>query len=121
MIKVQEAIDIIVSKARPLKEEIIPLEKSLGRITSKNIYAKVNNPPENVSSMDGYAVRFSNLKNLPIKIVGESSAGKPYLKNLNNYECVQIFTGAVIPKSTNLTLLLVLTMLLGVLKQLGNI
>ena len=108
MIKVQEAIDIIVSKAGSLKEEIIPLEKSLGRITSKNIYANINNPPENVSSMDGYAVRFTNLKNLkklPIKIVGESPAGKPYLKNLNNYECVQIFTGAIVPKSTNLILI----------------
>ena len=105
MIEVQEAIDIIVSKAGSLKAEIIPLEKSLGRIASTNIYAKINNPPENVSSMDGYAVKFSNLKNLPIKIVGESSAGKPYLKNLNNYECVQIFTGAIVPKSANLILI----------------
>ena len=41
----------------------------------------MNNPPENVSSMDGYAVKYSNLKKLnnkPIKIIGEFAAGKPF-------------------------------------------
>lgn len=107
MIKVKEAINIIVSNASPLKEETIPIEKSLGRITSRNIYAKLNNPPTHVSSMDGYAIRLvdlENLKNMPIKIVGESAAGKPYLNKLKNNECIQIFTGAVVPKYTNLIL-----------------
>ena len=83
MIDTSEAIKIIVSKAKNLSEQTILLNKSLGRVTSKNIYAKLNNPPENVSSMDGYAIKFTSLKyisNTPIKVIGESSAGKPYKK-----------------------------------------
>ena len=62
MIDISEAIKIIVSKAKNLSEQTILLNKSLGRVTSKNIYAKLNNPPENVSSMDGYAIKFTSLK-----------------------------------------------------------
>ena len=88
MLNVQKAINIIVSKATSLQEETILLKNSLGRICSKNIYSNINSPPENVSSMDGYALKYSNIKNInkiPIKIVGESAAGNPYIKKLNNY------------------------------------
>ena len=108
MLNVQKAINIIVSKATSLQEETILLKNSLGRICSKNIYSNINSPPENVSSMDGYALKYSNLQNInkiPIKIVGESAAGNPYIKKLNNYECVEIYTGAEVPKGANLILL----------------
>ena len=108
MLNVQKAINIIVSKATSLQEETILLKNSLGRICSKNIYSNINSPPENASSMDGYALKYSNLKNInkiPIKIVGESAAGNPYTKKLNNYECVEIYTGAEVPKGANLILL----------------
>jgi len=108
MIDTSEAIKIIVSKAKNLSEQTILLNKSLGRVTSKNIYAKLNNPPENVSSMDGYAIKFTSLKyisNTPIKVIGESSAGKPYKKKIKDFECIQIFTGAEVPKETNIILL----------------
>jgi molybdopterin molybdotransferase len=58
--------------------------------------------------MDGYALKYSSIKNIaknPIKIVGESAAGNPYLKKLKNFECVEIYTGAEVPKGANLILL----------------
>ena len=108
MISVNNALNTIVSNAKKLRNEKIPILESLGRVASENVYAKINNPPQNVSSMDGYAVRYSNLKNLhkkPIKIIGESSAGKPYTKKIDNYECIRIFTGASVPSNTNVILL----------------
>ena len=108
MLKVEDAINIIVSKATSLQEETILLKNSLNRVNSTNIYANINSPPENVSSMDGYAVKYSSIKNIaknPIKIVGESAAGNPYLKKLKNFECVEIYTGAEVPKGANLILL----------------
>ncbi len=86
MLKVEDAINIIVSKATSLQEETILLKNSLNRVNSTNIYANINSPPENVSSMDGYALKYSSIKNIaknPIKIVGESAAGNPYLKKLS--------------------------------------
>ena len=62
MISVKEAINIITSKAGRLDDEKILIEKCLGRINSKNIYANINNPPEDVSSMDGYALNSKSLK-----------------------------------------------------------
>jgi molybdopterin molybdotransferase len=108
MLKVEDAINIIVSNATSLQEEIILLKNSLNRVNSTNVYANINSPPENVSSMDGYALKYSSIKNItkkPIKIVGESAAGKPYLKKLKNFECVEIYTGAEVPKGANLILL----------------
>ena len=108
MISVKEAINIITSKAARLDDEKILIEKCLGRINSKNIYANINNPPEDVSSMDGYALNSKSLKKAiidPIKIIGESAAGKPFLKKININECVEIYTGAEIPKGADIILL----------------
>jgi len=108
MIKVDKAIKTIVSQAISLKKESILVKNSLSRVNSDNIYANINSPPKNVSSMDGYALKFSNIKSInvkPLKIVGESSAGSPYLKELKNYECIEIYTGAEVPKGANLILL----------------
>ena len=108
MIKVEEAIKIITTQAISLKKESILVKNSLSRVNYNNIYANINSPPKNVSSMDGYALKFSNIKNInikPIKIIGESSAGSPYLKKLKNYECIEIYTGAEVPRGANLILL----------------
>ena len=45
MISVENAINIITNEATQLKDEKISIDKCLGRITSINIYAKINNPP----------------------------------------------------------------------------
>ena len=50
MIKVEEAIKIITSKASSLKKETISVKNSLSRVNSNNIYANTNSPPKNVSS-----------------------------------------------------------------------
>ena len=109
MISVENAINIITNEATQLKDEKISIDKCLGRITSINIYANINNPPKNVSSMDGYALSLASLKSLnslPIKIIGESAAGKPFNKTVKNNECIEIYTGAEIPKGLDIILLL---------------
>ena len=108
MIKVEEAIKIIASKASSLKKETISVKNSLSRVNSNNIYANINSPPKNVSSMDGFALNISDINNInkkTIKIIGESAAGSPYLKKLKKNECVEIYTGAEVPNGANLILL----------------
>jgi len=108
MIKVEEAIKIITSKASSLKKETISVKNSLSRVNSNNIYANINSPPKNVSSMDGFALNISDINNInkkTIKIIGESAAGSPYLKKLKKNECVEIYTGAEVPHGANLILL----------------
>ena len=108
MISVEKAINIITNKATKLKDEKISIDKCLGRINSINIFANINNPPTDVSSMDGYALSLVSLKlldNKPIKIVGESAAGKPFNNTVNENECIEIYTGAEIPKGLDIILL----------------
>ena len=47
-------------KVGPLGPESIPVEQSLGRITSEAIFAKLSSPFYHASAMDGYAVRYAD-------------------------------------------------------------
>ena len=108
MISVEEALKIIKGKAGKLDEEKLIIDNCLGRISSKDIYATINNPPADLSSMDGYAVSSKSLKKKnidPIKIIGEAAAGKPFEKTIKKNECVEIYTGAEIPKGADTILL----------------
>jgi putative molybdopterin biosynthesis protein len=47
-------------KVGPLGPESIPVEQSLGRITSEAIFARLSAPFYHASAMDGYAVRYAD-------------------------------------------------------------
>ena len=51
------------------------LTKALGRVTSANILSESDNPPFNMSAMDGYAV-CNKPKNKIYKVVDEVFAGE---------------------------------------------
>ena len=77
LLPVDQAISSIVKKISILKkEEKIRLSDSLGRILSKNVISKRNNPSEDTSAMDGFAINSINSSN-EFNIIGESSAGNP--------------------------------------------
>ena len=108
MITVKEAQSRIISNKISLNIETIKVKDSLGRVTCKNIKSKVFNPPNDVSAMDGYALKFKDairIKSNPISIVGESSAGSPYKKNIKINQCIRISTGATIPNGLDCILL----------------
>ena len=71
----------------------------IGRTLSEPIISKLNNPPANVSSMDGYAVKNSDLEKGIYKFycIDESIAGKKSIKTIKSGETVRIYTGAIIP------------------------
>jgi molybdopterin molybdotransferase len=61
-------------------------------------------PGHDNSAMDGYAVRFADLKadaETVLKRVGESFAGKPWAGAIGAGECVRIFTGGVMPQGAD--------------------
>ena len=86
LLSVDQAISAIVKKILPLKkEEKIKLSDSLGRILSKNVISKRNNPSEDTSAMDGFAINIKNSTN-EFKIIGESSAGNPFVDKVGKNE-----------------------------------
>ncbi|MEC9447729.1 MAG: gephyrin-like molybdotransferase Glp [Candidatus Neomarinimicrobiota bacterium] len=107
MISVKEAKSIIQEKIFHLESEVVPLEKSNGRILHEDIIAKFSSPRFNNSAMDGFAVRSSDTigasKQTPISLknIGISSAGVPSDLVINKGECIQCMTGAKIPSGSD--------------------
>ncbi len=91
---IKEAINSIIG------DERVPLKQALGRILSTPVSSPINIPPDRNSAMDGYAFCSSSIKqnqSFSLAVVGTSWAGKPYVSNLKQHECIRIFTGAVVP------------------------
>ena len=80
--------------------ERLNIRATLGRVLAENVISPVNVPQHDNSAMDGYAVRFADLKTdaeTTLTIVGASFAGKPFQGTLETFQAVRIMTGAVIP------------------------
>jgi molybdopterin molybdotransferase len=86
-----------VSTDRPA--ETIALERASGRTLARDLAARRTQPPVAMSAMDGYAVRASDLSQLPValKLIGESTAGHGFQGSIGRLETVRIFTGAPVP------------------------
>ncbi|MGA7855992.1 MAG: gephyrin-like molybdotransferase Glp [Candidatus Acidiferrales bacterium] len=75
----------------------------LGRIVAENVVADRNYPPFNRSTRDGYAVRAADAAHAgaKLRLIGESRAGGPFEGVVEPGTCVQIMTGAPLPRGAN--------------------
>lgn len=79
------------------RSQNVPLSASLGRVLSEDIIAKHNDPEFPTASMDGYAVRHSDLELGKIAVVGYNPAGSDEQRTLKSGECIKTFTGSMMP------------------------
>jgi len=93
LLPVADALAKVLTSVSELGHEVINIHSASGRITSANIFAKITQPPFAASAMDGYAVRFKDIKKSLI-VVGESQAGLSYSGSISEGEALRIFTGA---------------------------
>jgi molybdopterin molybdotransferase len=102
---VAKARELIASFLSPVTAiERVPVRSALGRVLSEDLVSPVDVPGHDNSAMDGYALRFADLKpggETLLKRVGESFAGKPWAGTIGAGECVRIFTGGVMPKGSD--------------------
>lgn len=105
LVSVDEVIPILerYHPLKPLGELCLPLSEALGRVLSRNVYAKVNYPPYTRSLMDGYAVLCSDLvgvyedKPRRLKLIGRVSIGESKILRIGRGECVEVSTGSIVP------------------------
>lgn len=105
LLTINEALEKIRLAIQPIAEsEIVQLNKASGRILAKPLYSPINMPFDRNSAMDGYAFA-SNDKSgqsaFTLECVGISWAGQPFQGQLQQGQCVRIFTGAVLPHETD--------------------
>ncbi len=84
--------------AAPLGWEEAALGDLVGRVAAENVVAQMTQPPFAASAMDGYAVRFSDVKiGAALSVIGEAPAGAPFGGKISAGEAVRIFTGGSVP------------------------
>lgn len=96
MISVQDAQTRITAAFAPIATETVALTELCGRVSAVDIYAATDQPPFDVSAMDGYAVRREDGET-PRKLIGSVPAGHPFAGRVGRNEAVRIFTGSVVP------------------------
>ena len=103
MISVEEAKNSILNTTQNFGVEEIPFIKSVGRILKEDIVADRDFPPFNRVSMDGIAIDFNAFKNgqRAFKIEGIQPAGSKQITLQNSENCIEVMTGAVLPKNAN--------------------
>ena len=97
----------ILSVARPLPSQRVPLLAALGRALAEPVVARALLPPWDNSAMDGYAVRQADVGSARVEdpvslaVVGEVRAGARFVAPLEPGEAVRIMTGGPIPRGAD--------------------
>jgi len=98
MITVDEALAHCLALAEPLDSEHVPLAEAAGRVLSRSVAARRDQPPFASSAMDGYAVTAEAPRTGDrFTVVGEAAAGHGWDGTLHDGEALRIFTGAPLP------------------------
>ncbi|MFC2059890.1 gephyrin-like molybdotransferase Glp [Chloroflexota bacterium] len=104
----EEAKRIVSANIKPISRvEIVGINDCLGRALAEDVVATLSTPPFDRASMDGYAVKardtFNSGRSNPsiLNMVGELHAGETPQTKVNTGECIQIATGAMMPRGAD--------------------
>ncbi|MGA0832465.1 MAG: gephyrin-like molybdotransferase Glp [Polynucleobacter sp.] len=103
MLSAVEALAHLLKNASPVnEEETVPMQAALGRVLAKDIASQVDVPPLDNTSMDGYAVRSSEIKQVGtvLRMAQRIPAGSVG-QSLETGTIARIFTGAPIPQGAD--------------------
>lgn len=92
------AVDALTQRLARVMTEGVPLAHAAGRVLAAPVDADRDSPPHDVSAMDGYAIRLSDIEIYDelLPIAGEVRIGTP-APVLPARQCLQIDTGACVP------------------------
>ncbi|MCA3565662.1 MAG: molybdopterin molybdotransferase MoeA [Methylocystis sp.] len=107
LLPVEEALaQLLAGAGTPTPVETISIGEAVNRVLVEPLVATRTQPPFPASAMDGYAVRAADLAaGKPLRLVGESAAGRGWHHRLNPGETIRIFTGAPVPEGADTILI----------------
>ena len=98
-----QALADLVRWGAPIGDvEAVPVCDAAGRALAEDLAATVELPAFDNSAMDGYAVRFDDLR--PghwLHEIGRANAGHPHAGRVETGTCVRIMTGAPVPEGAD--------------------
>jgi molybdopterin molybdotransferase len=96
MISFEEAYEIVMNSAFSTGQETVSFAESLNRVLAGAVRSDIDLPPFNKASVDGFAIRKSDMGN-ELEIIETIPAGKDPEKSVGENQCSRIMTGAVVP------------------------
>ena len=104
-IPVDKAREVIARFLTPVTAtERAHVRAALGRVLAADVVSPLDVPSHDNSAMDGYAVRFTDLKGdgeVTLKVTGTAFAGAPFDGEVKPGDCVRIMTGGVVPRGAD--------------------
>lgn len=101
-ISYNESISILNNiNSSKISTEKLFITNAIGRVIAKNIIANHNSPEFPTSAMDGYAIKFEDIKNENIKIIAKNPAGSVIEVEVTTNCCIKTFTGSLMPKGSD--------------------
>ena len=101
----KEAQRTVLEATQTLGLEKVGLLDAMGRVLGEDIIASRDNPPWDNSAMDGFAVRWEDIKQehaitklVELKVIEDVPAGKVATKTVGPGQAIRIMTGAPVPK-----------------------
>lgn len=106
LITVKEALDIVLEQAENFGTEQVRFDQSLGRILQEDIFADRDFPPFDRVSMDGIAITWQAFSNgiQSYLVEGIQAAGSAQLTLKNSENCIEVMTGAMLPKNADVVI-----------------
>ena len=103
MITAEQALELVLGATQDFGIEEIPFIQSQGRVLKEDILADRDFPPFDRVSMDGIAIAIEAFQKgqRTFEIEGIQPAGARQLSLNNPANCLEVMTGAVLPKNTN--------------------
>lgn len=99
VIPLSDAQQRVFSSVSRLPERQIACERSAGLVLARDVVATENVPPFANTAVDGFAVRSSDIANVPaeLRVIGTLAAGDGTVWHVGAGEALRIMTGAPMP------------------------
>lgn len=107
MLRIEDALQIILDRTPLLGEEEIALSKAVGRVLRREAMSDLDLPPFDRARMDGYALKAadttgaSDSSPVRLKEIGEAAAGYSFDGTVESGQAVRIMTGAPVPSGAD--------------------
>src|SRR5512143_1049113 len=100
---VAAAQQCVIEAMKQLGTEFVPLQRALGRVLAEDVRANRDQPPYDVSAMDGFAIRSADVANAPavLEVIEDVKAGDMPQKTVQAGQCARIMTGAPVPQGAD--------------------
>ena len=102
MISVAEARARILAPLSPVGTELVALNEAWNRVLARPVVARLNQPPADMSAMDGFALRAADgFLGARLPVAGSAPAGRLYGDVVPQGAAIRLFTGSVMPQGAD--------------------